>query len=110
MVGRMGRRGVPINRGNSGGPLFNLQGQVIGVNSQIYSTSGGYQGLSFSIPIDVAMNVVQQIKDKAVVHVDNTAAEHEVLKATLAAMQEHEARTEPERARGMIDEATADDA
>jgi serine protease Do len=58
---------VPINRGNSGGPLFNLQGQVIGVNSQIYSTSGGYQGLSFSIPIDVAMNVVQQIKDKGYV-------------------------------------------
>ena len=58
---------VPINRGNSGGPLFNLQGQVIGVNSQIYSTSGGYQGLSFSIPIDVAMNVVQQIKDKGFV-------------------------------------------
>ncbi|HEY4092460.1 MAG TPA: Do family serine endopeptidase [Luteibacter sp.] len=58
---------VPINRGNSGGPLFNLQGQVIGVNSQIYSTSGGYQGLSFSIPIDVAMNVVQQIKAKGYV-------------------------------------------
>lgn len=58
---------VPINRGNSGGPLFNLQGQVIGVNSQIYSTSGGYQGLSFSIPIDVAMNVVQQIKEKGFV-------------------------------------------
>ncbi|NID03589.1 DegQ family serine endoprotease [Luteibacter jiangsuensis] len=58
---------VPINRGNSGGPLFNLQGQVIGINSQIYSTSGGYQGLSFSIPIDVAMNVVQQIKDKGYV-------------------------------------------
>ncbi|PTR29996.1 serine protease Do [Luteibacter sp. OK325] len=58
---------VPINRGNSGGPLFNLQGQVIGVNSQIYSTSGGYQGLSFSIPIDVAMNVVGQIKEKGYV-------------------------------------------
>jgi serine protease Do len=58
---------VPINRGNSGGPLFNLQGQVIGVNSQIYSTSGGYQGLSFSIPIDVAMNVVEQIKAKGYV-------------------------------------------
>ncbi|HVI54856.1 MAG TPA: Do family serine endopeptidase [Luteibacter sp.] len=58
---------VPINRGNSGGPLFNLQGQVIGVNSQIYSTSGGYQGLSFSIPIDVAMNVVDQIKAKGYV-------------------------------------------
>ncbi|TCV97499.1 serine protease Do [Luteibacter rhizovicinus] len=58
---------VPINRGNSGGPLFNLQGQVVGVNSQIYSSTGGYQGVAFSIPIDVAMNVVQQIKDKGYV-------------------------------------------
>jgi len=58
---------VPINRGNSGGPLINLKGEVIGVNSQIYSTSGGYQGLSFSIPIDVAMNVVGQIKKKGYV-------------------------------------------
>ncbi len=55
---------VPINRGNSGGPLFNLQGQVVGVNSQIYSNTGGYQGVSFSIPIDVAMNVVEQIKEQ----------------------------------------------
>jgi len=53
---------VPINRGNSGGPLFNLQGQVVGINSQIYSSTGGYQGVSFSIPIDVAMNVVEQLK------------------------------------------------
>ncbi len=53
---------VPINRGNSGGPLFNLQGQVVGVNSQIYSSTGGYQGVAFSIPIDVAMNAVEQIK------------------------------------------------
>lgn len=53
---------VPINRGNSGGPLFNLQGQVVGVNSQIYSSNGGYQGVAFSIPIDVAMNAVEQIK------------------------------------------------
>jgi len=58
---------VPINRGNSGGPLFNLQGQVVGVNSQIYSSTGGYQGVAFSIPIDVAMNVVQQIKTKGYV-------------------------------------------
>ncbi|MCX7514925.1 DegQ family serine endoprotease [Frateuria sp. STR12] len=54
---------VPINRGNSGGPLFNLQGQVVGINSQIYSNTGGYLGVSFSIPIDVAMSAVQQIKD-----------------------------------------------
>lgn len=53
---------VPINRGNSGGPLFNLQGQVVGINSQIYSSTGSYAGVSFSIPIDVAMNAVQQIK------------------------------------------------
>ncbi|HWX66361.1 MAG TPA: Do family serine endopeptidase [Rhodanobacter sp.] len=53
---------VPINRGNSGGPLFNLQGQVVGVNSQIYSNTGDYMGVAFSIPIDVAMNAVQQIK------------------------------------------------
>jgi len=58
---------VPINRGNSGGPLFNLQGQVVGINSQIYSNTGGYLGVSFSIPIDVAMNAVQQIKDKGYV-------------------------------------------
>ena len=53
---------VPINPGNSGGPLFNLQGEVVGVNSQIYSRSGGYQGVSFAIPIDVAMDVAEQLK------------------------------------------------
>ena len=53
---------VPINRGNSGGPLFNLDGQVVGINSQIYSNTGGYMGVSFSIPIDLAMNVVHQLK------------------------------------------------
>lgn len=51
-----------VNPGNSGGPLFNLDGDVIGVNSQIYSRSGGYQGVSFAIPIDVAMDVVEQLK------------------------------------------------
>lgn len=51
-----------VNPGNSGGPLFNLNGEVIGVNSQIYSRSGGYQGISFAIPIDVAMDVVEQLK------------------------------------------------
>ncbi|MBS1190515.1 MAG: mucD [Rhodocyclaceae bacterium] len=54
---------VAVNPGNSGGPLFNTAGEVIGVNSQIYSRSGGYQGLSFAIPIEVAMNVERQILD-----------------------------------------------
>lgn len=53
---------VAINPGNSGGPLFNLAGEVVGINSQIYSRSGGFMGLSFSIPIEVAMNAVDQIK------------------------------------------------
>jgi len=52
---------VAVNPGNSGGPLFNLGGEVIGINSQIYSRSGGYQGLSFAIPIDVALRVKGQI-------------------------------------------------
>ncbi len=52
---------VPINPGNSGGPLFNMQGQVVGINSEIYSRSGGYMGLSFSIPINVAMHVADQL-------------------------------------------------
>ena len=53
---------VAINPGNSGGPLFNMKGEVIGINSQIYSRSGGYMGLSFAIPIDVAMDVTNQLK------------------------------------------------
>ncbi len=52
---------VAVNPGNSGGPLFNLKGDVIGINSQIYSRTGGYQGVSFAIPIDVAMNVKTQL-------------------------------------------------
>ncbi|MFK8080266.1 MAG: DegQ family serine endoprotease [Granulosicoccus sp.] len=55
---------VAVNPGNSGGPLFNTEGEVVGVNSQIYSRSGGYQGLSFAIPINVAMSIADQLKDK----------------------------------------------
>ncbi|MFZ4701614.1 MAG: Do family serine endopeptidase, partial [Candidatus Methylumidiphilus sp.] len=53
---------VAINPGNSGGPLFNMEGQVVGVNSQIYSRTGGSMGISFAIPIEVAMKVVEQLK------------------------------------------------
>jgi len=53
---------VAINPGNSGGPLFNMRGEVVGINSQIYSRSGGYMGLSFAIPIDVAMDVTNQLR------------------------------------------------
>lgn len=54
---------VAINPGNSGGPLFNMKGQVVGINSQIFTRSGGFMGLSFAIPIDVAMEVVEQLKE-----------------------------------------------
>ena len=54
---------VAINPGNSGGPLFNLDGKVVGINSQIYSRSGGFMGLSFAIPIEVAMEVADQLKN-----------------------------------------------
>ncbi len=52
---------VAVNPGNSGGPLFNMNGEVVGINSQIFSTSGGYMGLSFAIPIDLAMKVKDQL-------------------------------------------------
>jgi serine protease Do len=54
---------VAINPGNSGGPLFNTQGEVVGINSQIFSQTGGYMGVSFAIPIDVAVKVAQQLKE-----------------------------------------------
>lgn len=54
---------VAVNPGNSGGPLFNTDGEVVGVNSQIYSRSGGYQGLSFAIPINVAMSIADQLRE-----------------------------------------------
>jgi serine protease Do len=52
---------VAVNPGNSGGPLFNMNGEVVGINSQIFSRTGGYMGLSFAIPIDVAMNIKDQL-------------------------------------------------
>ncbi len=55
---------VAINPGNSGGPLFNMQGEVVGINSQIYSRSGGYMGVSFAIPIEVAMDIQNQLRQK----------------------------------------------
>jgi serine protease Do len=58
---------VAINPGNSGGPLFNLEGDVVGINSQIYTRSGGSMGLSFAIPASVASNVVSQLKEHGVV-------------------------------------------
>ncbi len=58
---------VAINPGNSGGPLFNLDGEVVGINSQIYTRSGGFMGVSFAIPIDVAMEVVEQLKETGAV-------------------------------------------
>lgn len=54
---------VAINPGNSGGPLFNMRGEVIGINSQIYSRTGGFMGLSFAIPIDVALDVQKQLRE-----------------------------------------------
>jgi len=58
---------VAINPGNSGGPLFNMDGEVVGINSQIYTRSGGFMGVSFAIPIDDAMYVFRQIRDKGMV-------------------------------------------
>jgi serine protease Do len=55
---------VAINPGNSGGPLFNMRGEVVGVNSQIYSRTGGYMGLAFAIPIDLALDIQKQLRDK----------------------------------------------
>ena len=55
---------VAINPGNSGGPLFNMKGEVVGINSLIYSRTGGYMGLAFAVPIDIAINAVNQLREK----------------------------------------------
>ena len=55
---------VAVNPGNSGGPLLNMRGEVVGINSQIFSRTGGFMGISFAIPIDFAMNIVDQLKEK----------------------------------------------
>lgn len=55
---------VAVNPGNSGGPLFNMRGEVVGINSQIFSKSGGFMGISFAIPIDVALNITEQLKSR----------------------------------------------
>src|SRR5437879_12503888 len=56
---------APVNKGNSGGPAFNMQGEVVGVNTAIYSPSGGSVGIAFSIPASTVRNVIAQLKDKA---------------------------------------------
>jgi len=87
---------VAINPGNSGGPLFNLRGEVIGINSMSFSRTGGYMGLAFAIPIDIAMNTVNQLRDKGRVtrgrigvtiqEVSKEAAEAFGLKAPMGAL------------------------
>ena len=57
---------MPADPGNSGGPLFNTKGEVVGINAQIYSETGGYMGLSFAIPINIAADVAEQLKTKGV--------------------------------------------
>lgn len=75
---------VAVNPGNSGGPLFNMRGEVVGVNSQIYSRTGGYMGLSFAVPIDVAMNVSQQLRSQGVVRRGKLGVQIQELTADLA--------------------------
>ncbi|MGA1375260.1 MAG: Do family serine endopeptidase [Steroidobacteraceae bacterium] len=75
---------VAVNPGNSGGPLFNLAGEVVGINSQIYSRSGGYMGISFAIPIDVAVSVRDQIIAKGRVSRGKIGVSIQQVDATLA--------------------------
>lgn len=103
---------VAINPGNSGGPLFNLKGQVVGVNSQIFSRSGGYMGVSFAIPIDMAMDVVAQLKDHGKVsrgwlgvliqEVDRDLAESFGLKQPRGALVSQVLKDSPAEAAGIL--------
>ena len=87
---------VAVNPGNSGGPLLNLDGEVIGINSQIYSRTGGFMGISFAIPIDEAMRVAQQLRENGKISrgrigvgigdVDNEVAQALGLKQTTGAL------------------------
>jgi len=76
---------VAINQGNSGGPLLNTRGEVVGINSQIFSASGGYMGISFAIPIDLAMSAVEQLKKTGKVSRGQLGVQVGVLSADLAA-------------------------
>src|SRR5918994_578682 len=75
---------VAVNPGNSGGPLFNLDGEVVGINSQIYSRTGGYMGVSFAIPIDVASNVKDQLVKTGRVTRSRTGVQIQEVTAQLA--------------------------
>jgi len=102
---------VAINPGNSGGPLFNLEGEVVGINSQIYTRSGGFMGLSFAIPMNVAMEVVEQLKDNgrvsrgwlgvAIQEVDKNLAESFGLKKAAGALVSHVEPSGPAAAAGI---------
>ncbi|NVK38123.1 MAG: DegQ family serine endoprotease [Gammaproteobacteria bacterium] len=102
---------VAINPGNSGGPLFNLDGQVVGINSQIYTRSGGFMGLSFAIPMNVAMEVVDQLKETgsvtrgwlgvAIQEVDKNLAESFGLKKAAGALVSQVVQNGPAAAAGV---------
>ncbi|MFC3532384.1 DegQ family serine endoprotease [Vogesella facilis] len=74
-----------VNPGNSGGPLFNLNGEVVGINSQIYSRSGGFMGISFAIPVDVALTVAEQLKKDGKVSRSRIGVVSQPMTPTLAA-------------------------